>query len=43
MSVPENTSRHNVALYIEHAHEMLKVAACNLADGFYGSAVRGWL
>jgi len=39
MPVPENTSRHDIALYIEHAHEMLEVAACNLADGFCGSAV----
>ncbi len=32
-------SRHEVALYIEHARQMLDVAAHNLADGFYGSAI----
>ena len=31
--------RREVALYLEHAHRMLVVAARNLEDGFYGSAV----
>ncbi len=39
MSVPEHASQYEVALYIENAQQMLKVAAHNLADGFYGSAV----
>jgi len=39
MSVPEHAPRYEVALYIEHARQMLEVAAHNLADGFYGSAV----
>ena len=39
MSVPEHASQYEVALYIENAQQMLEVAAHNLADGFYGSAV----
>ena len=39
MSVPEHDSRYEVVLYIENARQMLEVAAHNLADGFYGSAV----
>ncbi len=39
MSVPEHASQYEVALYVENAQQMLKVAAHNLADGFYGSAV----
>jgi len=39
MSIPEHASRQEIALYIEHARQMLEVAAHNLADGFYGSAV----
>ena len=39
MSIPESGSKYEVDLYIEHAHEMLNVAAHNLADGFYGSAI----
>jgi len=35
----EQTAKDEVALYIERAREMLEVAAHNLADGFYGSAV----
>ena len=33
------TRRHDVALYVEHAHQMLVVAEHNLGDGFYSSAV----
>jgi uncharacterized protein (UPF0332 family) len=32
-------SRQDIRLYIEHAHEMLDVAASNLANEFYSSAV----
>jgi uncharacterized protein (UPF0332 family) len=39
MSVPEPGSKHEVALYIKRAHEMLEVAVHNLAHGFYGSAI----
>lgn len=39
MSVPEHGSKQEVVLYVEHARRMLEVAAHNLADGFYGSAV----
>ena len=39
MSVEYGASRHEVALYIEHARQMLEVAAHNLADGFCGSAI----
>lgn len=39
MSASEQGSEYEVKLYIEHAREMLEVAARNLADGFYGSAV----
>jgi uncharacterized protein (UPF0332 family) len=35
MSVP----KREVSLYMEHAQEMLEVAARNIADGFYGSAI----
>lgn len=35
MSEPQR----EVSLYIEHALEMLEVAAHNIADGFYGSAI----
>ena len=31
--------RDEVALYVEHAQQMLQVADHNLADGFYGSAI----
>jgi uncharacterized protein (UPF0332 family) len=31
--------RREVALYIDHAHQMLEVAEHNLDDGFYSSAV----
>jgi len=31
--------RREVALYVEHAHQMLAVAEHNLDDGFYASAV----
>ena len=31
--------RDEVALYVEHAQQMLQVADHNLADGFYASAV----
>ena len=39
MSIPEQASKHEAALYIDHARQMLKVAVHNLADGFYGSAI----
>ena len=39
MSIPEHASRYEVALYIKNARQMLEVAAHNLADGFYGSAI----
>lgn len=39
MSIPEHTSKDEVALYIEHARQMLQVAEHNLANGFYGSAI----
>lgn len=32
-------SKQEVGLYIENAREMLEVAAHNIRDGFYGSAV----
>ncbi len=35
----EQAAKDEVVLYIERAREMLEVAAHNLADGFYGSAV----
>jgi uncharacterized protein (UPF0332 family) len=35
MSEPQR----EVSLYVEHAQEMLEVAAHNIADGFYGSAI----
>jgi uncharacterized protein (UPF0332 family) len=35
MSTPER----EVSLYMEHARRMLKVAAHNIADGFFGSAI----
>ena len=31
--------RDEVALYVEHAQQMLQVAKHNLADGFYASAI----
>ncbi len=31
--------RREVALYIDHAHQMLEVAERNLGDGFYSSAI----
>ena len=39
MPIPENASKQEITLYIERAHQMLEVAAHNLADGFYGSAI----
>ena len=39
MSVSEHDPKYEIALYIENAREMLEVAAHNMADGFYGSAV----
>ena len=39
MSILQPGSKHEVALYIEHAHKMLEVADHNLANGFYGSAI----
>jgi uncharacterized protein (UPF0332 family) len=35
----KQAAKDEVALYVERAREMLEVAARNLADGFYGSAV----
>ena len=35
MSEPQR----EVSLYMEHAHEMLEVAAHNITDGFYSSAI----
>ncbi len=35
----EQASKREVALYMQHAREMLEVAAHNLAEGFSGSAV----
>jgi uncharacterized protein (UPF0332 family) len=39
MSEPEHAARHEIRIYIEHAREMLDVAALNLAEGYYGSAI----
>jgi len=39
MSVPEQASKEESALYVERARQMLEVAAYNLANGFYGSAI----
>ena len=39
MSEPERVARQEVRIYIEHAHEMLDVAALNSAEGHYGSAI----
>jgi uncharacterized protein (UPF0332 family) len=39
MSIPEHTPKDEVALYIEHARQMLQVAEHNLANGFHGSAI----
>ena len=39
MSRPESDPTYEVALYIKQAHEMLEVAAHNMAAGFYGSAI----
>jgi uncharacterized protein (UPF0332 family) len=33
------SQRREVALFVDHAHQMLLVAARNLDDGFYASAV----
>ena len=35
MSIP----KREVSLYLEHARDMLEVAAHNITDGFYGSAI----
>ncbi|PKO21788.1 MAG: DNA-binding protein [Chloroflexi bacterium HGW-Chloroflexi-1] len=32
-------SKQEIGLYIDHARKMLEVAAHNIADGFYGSAI----
>jgi uncharacterized protein (UPF0332 family) len=34
-----SSERREVALYIEHAHQMLNVAIHNLEDGFWASAI----
>ena len=39
MPSPESVPSHEIALYMRNAHQMLKVAAHNLRDGFYGSAI----
>jgi uncharacterized protein (UPF0332 family) len=39
MSAAEQGSAYEVNLYVEHARQMLDVAASNLAHGFPGSAV----
>lgn len=39
MSEPEHVGRQEVRIYIEHAHEMLDVAALNSAEGHHGSAI----
>jgi len=39
MSEPEHVGRQEVRIYIEHAHEMLDVAALNAAEGYHGSAI----
>jgi len=39
MSSPKQASKQESALYIEHARQMLEVAAHNLANDFYGSAI----
>jgi len=39
MPTPEPDSEHEAILYLENARQMLEVAAHNLADGFYGSAI----
>ena len=39
MSIPKHAAKREVGLYIERARQMLEVAAHNLADGFYDSAV----
>jgi uncharacterized protein (UPF0332 family) len=39
MSEPKHAARQEVRLYIEHAYEMLDVAALNSAEGYHGSAI----
>jgi len=39
MSIPEPVSSHEIAIYIDNAHQMLDVATHNLRDGFYASAI----
>ena len=39
MSVPRHMARREIGLYMQHARQMLNVAAHNIADGFYGSAI----
>lgn len=39
MSSLKQASKQESALYIEHARQMLEVAAYNLANDFYGSAI----
>ena len=39
MSTTEQGTRYEVVLYIKNAQEMLTVAAHNLANSFYGSAI----
>ena len=33
MSIPEPVSSHEIAIYIDNAHQMLNVATHNLRDG----------
>lgn len=39
MSITEPVSSHEIAIYIDNAHQMLDVATHNLRDGFYASAI----
>jgi uncharacterized protein (UPF0332 family) len=39
MSMPKHILEREVGLYAKRARRMLEVAAHNLADGFYGSAI----
>jgi uncharacterized protein (UPF0332 family) len=39
MSVPNQDARQEIRLYIDHAHEMLEVAALTLAEGYQGSTI----
>ena len=39
MSIPKDTTKWEIRLYIEHARQMLEVATHNLDGGFYGSAI----